>query len=86
MADDLNEEQVKAFRLADNKTGEAAGWDWELLDSELADLVNNSNISMEEFGFDLSSLTNVDSGEDNSEPEDMGDFFEVAPDTQLSEL
>lgn len=32
VADDLNEEQVKAFRLADNKTGEAAGWDgrWDV--------------------------------------------------------
>ena len=38
VADDLNEEQVKAFRLADNKVGEMANWDYMLLDEELADL------------------------------------------------
>lgn len=31
IADDLTEEQIKAFRLADNKTGELADWDIELL-------------------------------------------------------
>lgn len=34
-ADDLTEEQVKAFRLADNKVGEIADWDFELLNDEL---------------------------------------------------
>lgn len=31
-ADDLTEEQVKAFRLADNKTAELAFWDFTKLD------------------------------------------------------
>lgn len=31
VASDLTEEQVKAYRLADNKTAEAASWDWEKL-------------------------------------------------------
>lgn len=31
IADDLTEEQVKAFRLADNKSAEIAQWDDELL-------------------------------------------------------
>lgn len=35
IADDLTDEQIKAFRLADNKVGEIATWDFELLDSEL---------------------------------------------------
>ena len=30
-ADDLTEEQVQAFRLADNKTAELAEWDFEKL-------------------------------------------------------
>jgi len=33
-ADDLTPEQVKAFRLADNKVGEVATWDNELLNLE----------------------------------------------------
>jgi ParB-like chromosome segregation protein Spo0J len=47
-ADDLTEEQVKAFRLADNKVSEKASWNFELLDEELEDL----DINMEDFGFE----------------------------------
>ena len=50
VADDLNEEQIKAFRLADNKVGEIAEWDFDLLNDELFDI---EKINMEEFGFDL---------------------------------
>ena len=49
IADDLTEEQIKAFRLADNKVSEKAGWSFELLDEELEDILN---IDMEDFGFD----------------------------------
>lgn len=52
MADDLSEEQIKAFRLADNKTAELAEWDIDLLSEELFDI---SNIDMAEFGFDFAS-------------------------------
>ena len=34
-ADDLTEEQVKAFRLADNKTAELSEWDFGKLELEL---------------------------------------------------
>lgn len=37
-ADDLTEEQVKKFRLVDNKTSEFAGWDFPKLEEELAEL------------------------------------------------
>lgn len=50
VADDLTEEQAKAYRLADNKTNEFAEWDFELLDLELFDV---GDIDMEQFGFDL---------------------------------
>ena len=48
IADDLNDEQVKAFRLADNKVSEKAQWDYELLTDELQDILN---IDMQDFGF-----------------------------------
>lgn len=51
IADDLSPEQVKAFRLADNKTGELALWDDDLLKLELDGLVDDFN--MDDFGFDL---------------------------------
>lgn len=47
-ADDLTEEQIKAFRLADNKTAEMSGWDFEKLELELSEL---PEIDMADFGF-----------------------------------
>lgn len=49
VADDLTPEQIKAFRLADNKTAELAEWDLDMLDLELGDI----EMDMEPFGFDL---------------------------------
>ena len=65
VADDLSEEQVKAYRLADNKTAEFAEWDMDKLGDELADILD---IDMEEFGFDLSEFV--------EEPEVVEDDFE----------
>ena len=39
IADELTEDQIKAFRLADNKVGELASWDMDLLPLELADIM-----------------------------------------------
>lgn len=49
-ADDLTEEQIKAFRLADNKTAEMSAWDFEKLELELSEL---PGIDMSDFGFEL---------------------------------
>lgn len=48
VADDLTEEQVKAFRLADNKVGEFADWDYSLLEEELLGI---ENLDILDFGF-----------------------------------
>jgi DNA modification methylase len=48
IADDLNDEQIKAFRLADNKTAELATWDLSKLEDELANL----DMDMLQFGFE----------------------------------
>ncbi len=52
IANDLTPEQIKAFRLADNKVAEFSEWDMDLLMAEL----DNIDIDMEEFGFDDAKL------------------------------
>lgn len=48
-ADNLTDEQVRAYRLADNKTGELADWDEDLLKIELGDVID---LDMTDFGFE----------------------------------
>lgn len=55
-ADDLNKEQIKAFRLSDNKVAESE-WDKDLVIEELGEIFD---IDMSDFGFDLEDLTDVD--------------------------
>ena len=50
IADDLTDEQVRAFRLADNKVGELATWD---LDTLKVELDNIGEIDLSDMGFDL---------------------------------
>lgn len=69
VADDLTEEQIKAFRLADNKVGELATWDDELLSLELSEL-EELEINMEEFGF---SFDDADDIETEKERDDLSD-------------
>lgn len=49
VADDLTDEQIKAFRLADNKVGELSQWDIDLLSDELNDIFD---LDMSDFGFE----------------------------------
>lgn len=55
-ADDLTEEQVKAFRLADNKVSEKAEWNFELLDEELKNILN---VDMGIFGFTKEEMEEI---------------------------
>ena len=85
IADDLTEEQVKAFRLADNKVSEIAEWDFDLLEEELKDI---TDLNMGNFGFDL-DLNNEEEKEiieddfdvDNNIPEKpkakYGDIYQL---------
>jgi site-specific DNA-methyltransferase (adenine-specific) len=50
IADDLTDEQIKAFRLADNKVAEQAEWDIDLLNEELEEIFD---IDMTDFGFEV---------------------------------
>lgn len=50
-ADDLTEEQVKAFRLVDNKVSEKSMWDYTKLDEEL-DSILDIDMSLFDFAID----------------------------------
>lgn len=76
VADKLTPQQVKAYRLADNKTGELADWDTSLLDDELDDILD---IDMSDFGFDLEIP-------DDEEEVQEDDFDEEVPEEPKSKL
>lgn len=54
MADDLTDEQIKAFRLVDNKTAEFSEWNLDRLDVEMTEIERN-DIDMTMFGFGFDS-------------------------------
>ena len=64
IADDLDDKQIKAFRLADNKVSEFSDWNFELLNQELAKI---TDFPMSDFGFE--NLENIDFIEDIVEDE-----------------
>ena len=77
VADDLTDEQIKAYRLADNKVAELAEWDIDLLGEELDGIFD---IDMSDFGFDLS--------EEEEETEIIEDEVpqEVEPVAQMGDI
>lgn len=82
VADDLTEEQIKAYRLADNKVAELAEWDFDLLGAELDGILD---IDMCDFGFEaLEDEEEVEVVEDDFEaelPEEpkakLGDIYQL---------
>lgn len=77
IADDLTPEQIKAFRIADNKTAELAEWDFDALEKELAELTA-FDVDMSVFGFDESIFDEM------SEPQEIieDDIPEIDEETE----
>lgn len=71
IADDLSDDQIKAYRLADNKVAEFAEWDFNILNLELDELLN---FDMSSFGFDIEEVV-----------DEYGTDFDL-PDGDKSEL
>ena len=83
--EELTEEQIKAYRLVDNKLNESE-WDYDLLDTELSELWDDGIFDMTLFGFDMDEEEqNIEAVEDNWEEEindndvrvKKGDFFKL---------
>ena len=69
VADDLTDEEIKAYRLADNKVGELAEWDFDSLADELSDIFD---LDMSQFGFDVDMSEAPDEPkEENYEPKEV---------------
>jgi len=67
-AKDLTEEQVKAFRIMDNKTQEYAEWDLELLKAEFYDLEGTDSFELTGFTSDeISKIWDKETKEDDFE-------------------
>lgn len=71
IADDLSDDQIKAYRLADNKVAEFAEWDFNILNLELDELLD---FDMSSFGFDIDEVV-----------DEYGTDFDL-PDGDKSEL
>ena len=72
IADDLTDEQIKAFRLADNKVSEFSTWNEDKLRDELKQL----EMDMTEFGFEFTELTELLEEEKEKEQEHEIKFTE----------
>ncbi len=79
VASNLSDEQVRAYRLADNKTGELTDWDMSLLDDELGDI---ADIDMSDFGFDL----DLDDDEVEVQEDDFDDEIPEEPKSKLGQI
>lgn len=60
-ADDLTDEQVKAFRIADNKVSEYSSWDMGKLEIEL----DGISLDMGDFGIDIDALDEINDFNDD---------------------
>ena len=72
VADDLTDEQIRAYRLADNKVSEKAEWDFELLNDEINDIFS---FDMENFGFEF--LTEEEHQKNKDKPLEIQKRFNI---------
>ena len=71
IAEDLTEDQIKAFRIADNKTSEKASWDFGKLTAEIDSLDGVFDFTDFGFGkFELDVLKNLNDFDEEMPKED----------------
>ncbi len=72
-ADDLTEQQVKAFRIMDNKSSEFATWNYEVLLQELEEL-SLDDYDLDLTGFDLNEFEQLEDKYNPKEIQEDDDF------------
>ncbi len=88
IAADLTPEQVQAYRIADNKTGEIAEWNYDLLPLEIKEL-QEVNFDLSLLGFDTEELDKLLNGEPEntiSDGETDADAVPEVPEEAVSRL
>jgi DNA modification methylase len=81
-ADDLTEQQVKAFRIMDNKSSEFATWNYEVLLSEM-DSLKLDDYDLDLTGFELNELEQL---EDKYSPKEIQEDESFDVDEQLENI
>ena len=81
VADDLTEEQIKAFRIADNSSAQIAEWDIDKLMKELETI----DYDMEQFGL-AEQLAEINKAAQKQTEEDNFDVEANLPDEPISKL
>ncbi len=87
VATDLSPAQIKAYRLADNRTAQIADWDYELLPIELSEL-QDMDFDLGLLGFDqeeLAKLLGSELKEGNCDPDEVPELPDEAT-TQPGDL
>lgn len=78
VASDLSPEQIKAFRITDNKTSEFAEWNMEMLEQELSEL-QQMDFDMGKFGFDDFESEQLEKTYDDFEKGKLTSRFLIPP-------
>lgn len=84
VADDLTPEQVKAYRIADNRVGEESQWDDEFLALEFSEL-GTAEFDTAILGFDETEIDNIQKALDEAAAE-IEDGFTEDDDQDLDDV
>ena len=71
IADDLTDEEIKAYRLTDNRTAELAEWDFDALNAELSGIFD---IDMTAFGFSFDKTFEGLSDDNGAKELDLSEY------------